>query len=65
MLLKGFFLEKDESIVPSFSADKGRTGILIAIDTTLEQAAQEDMPAIVIKMRQCMKMIQNSVAIIQ
>ena len=38
-LLKGFFLEKDESIVSPFSAGKGRTGILIVIDTTLEQVA--------------------------
>ena len=54
-------------IVSPFSAGIGRTGTLIATDTTLEQAAQEnvvDIPAIVTKMRrQRMKMVQNSVRV--
>ena len=56
------------SSLPSLSvcsAGVGRTGTLIAIDTALEQAIQEnvvDIPAIVTKMRrQRMKMVQNSV----
>ena len=47
------------------SAGVGRTGTLIAIDVTLEQAALDnvvDIPAIVTKIRrQRMKMVQNSV----
>ena len=62
-----FFFQNDKLIVCSFSAGIGRTGTLIAIDTTLEQAAQEnvvDIPAIVTKMRnQRMKMVQNSVRV--
>ena len=52
-------------IISPCSAGVGRTGTLMAIDMTLEQAAQEnvvDIPAIVTKMRkQRMKMVQNSV----
>ena len=61
------FIQNDKLFLSSFSAGIGRTGTLIAIDTTLEQAAQEnvvDIPAVVTKMRnQRMKMVQNSVRV--